>query len=119
MELATDRERSATPSTELLLPVQEIKWACQTTTSNDRSIPYFVCRDVAPRRSLCFSLMVWLCAPLLLSVVSAFTFPAFAVLAMLLLCMKVSMHVFTCQHALAYMQICTHVSLQPYCQQMQ
>ena len=48
-------------------------------------------RDVAPRRSWCFSLVVWLCAPLLLSVVSAFTFPAFTVLAVLLLCMKVSM----------------------------
>ena len=51
---------------------------------------FLMYRDVAPRRSLCFSLIVWLCAPLLLSVVSAFTFPAFAVLAMLLLCMKVS-----------------------------
>jgi hypothetical protein len=27
VEVATDRQRSATPSTELLLPVQEIKWA--------------------------------------------------------------------------------------------
>ena len=46
---------------------------------------------------------MWLCAPLLLSVVSAFVFPAFAVLAVLLFCMKVS-HV-------VHVQNCTYVNL--------
>ena len=60
----------------------------------------FLCRPPSPRRSWFVSLVVWLCAPLLLSVVSAFVFPAFAVLAVLLFCMKVShdVHVQNCTY---------------------
>ena len=61
------------------------------TSLVDMFISFF--RTVVPRRSWLLSLMVWLCAPLLLSVVSAVTFPAFAVLAMLLLCMRVSLYI--------------------------